>query len=206
MVKAEAKAKAKGKAKSEAKQKKHQLNMQLIIKQLLMLSMTAREIMSVVFDVYLTQTDREPAKSMREEGRKYSDTVKQLKDEGKSTKDLGPPFMHVFGAMLRALASSTGSSADQTALQNYSDGMDTNTKLWQQVKACRLMKAYDKKTVKLYIAMPENPIRDTVNRVLIELQATRKDGRAPMGGMERIIQRMVEAKGEAPMDEDSDLY
>ncbi len=67
--------------------------------------------------------------------------------------------MHVFGAMLRALASSTSVLQDRNDLQNYSDGMDTNSKLWQQVKACGLMKAYDKKTVKLYITLPENPMK-----------------------------------------------
>ncbi len=72
------------------------------------------------------------------------------------------------------------------------------------MKACRLMKAYDKKTSKLYLALPENPIRDRVKQVVEESTAVRKDGRAVMGGMKRLIQKMLSDTTEK-IEEDEDL-
>ncbi len=46
------------------------------------------------------------------------------------------------------------------------------------------MKAHDKKTAKLHLAMPESSIRDTVKKAFEEPGAQRKEGSAPMGGVE----------------------
>ncbi len=52
--------------------------------------------------------------------------MKQRESEGKDAKELGLPYLHVFGKMLRDLADSTKSSLDRDDVKKYYDGMDSN--------------------------------------------------------------------------------
>ncbi len=64
------------------------------------------------------------------------------------------------------------------------------------------VKAYNKGTVKIYLALPGCPVRDAVVKTLEEMGVRRKDGRPLMGALERRIQRSIDGKKDQEGDED----
>ena len=56
-----------------------------------------------------------------------------------------------------------------------------------------------------YLAKPESPIPDQVKLIIEEAGATRRDGRAPMGCMEWMIQRRLKEK-ETEIDDNDESF
>ena len=77
-----------------------------------------------------------------------------------------------------------------------------NEMLYQEVRSCRLFRADNKGTVKIYLALPGCPVRDAVAKTWEEIGVRRKDGRPPMGALERLIQRSIDGKKDQEDDED----
>ena len=131
----------------------------------------------------------------------YSEQVKRLGRE----HNLGPPFLHAWGALLRALAQGKLGDRAKTIEAYWNNVISTARNLEEladTVKHCRISKTHDAKQAKLQFAVavwrPEPhdlrdlTLEDALLAALAEQGALRRNGAPPKSALARDAQRILD--------------
>lgn len=145
-----------------------------------------RELQGITMEVSMVSVDTPVARAMKAMGQTYSDAVKQ-KDH-----DLGPPHLHMWGAMMGAMAAEHGNEKIKELIARQ-EGY-TQQQLGTIVKACRLQKAYDKQNIKIIWAAPdlESEMKGAIRASLVQSGAKHLVGSPARGGLENSLQKMLD--------------
>lgn len=166
--------------------------MPVIVKATLSSLQSNRDLEAVLLDVGLLERGSKVATAMKQATTEWSEKVKE---SGKGHNH-GPPHLSAWEALLRSLIGEEIGAANRKLMQEAYDKYKEQT-LEQKsldVRLCRLKKTYDKDKVKIQLALRGQleHLRGTVREAMKQAGCELKSGRAPMGGLERKLQEMLE--------------
>ena len=149
-----------------------------------------REVQSVVLDVYIIKASDPVIKAATEQGQLYADQTR-----GKKGHTLGPPTPWIFGAILTDLAGRDGVGAknqqDLKAYLEQGEGMELHDKI-EAVPVARITKLYDQEMRRVILSIRAVEVRRMLNSSMKQLGADHKLGKAPPGGLERLLQEWLD--------------
>ena len=174
----------------------------LLAKMALNAAQKIREHHGVLFETYMGPASCEVSKVMEAKGKEYSSATKGQRGHG-----LGPPHIHVWAAMVQALAAHEEVAGElRGKLNRYhseklaAEGADEAHKrelraeLCNTVRQCRIERLRsDDSRVKVYMHV-RGEVGDVAGRALVSLGYDRAEGQAPPGAMERVMQGLLEGK------------
>jgi len=154
-----------------------------------------RDISGVVYITYLAKKDSSVCSAMKEAGVKYDSAV-----QGNPTHSLGPPFLHVWTAMIRAMIQLQGMADDKKGIlvKYWQENVVTKTmeELVEAVKYCRLKRTQKQEIVKVQYSITAEAERcglgDALRAAWKQEEAELKVGPAPRGILEREARRLLQ--------------
>ncbi|CAK0855184.1 unnamed protein product [Prorocentrum cordatum] len=186
-------AKNDGQAKTDLGFKGGQMTLQvLMLKFLLQLGQSKRNIEGVVFDCLILDGTSQEANAMSAQGVRYNEAVTA---SGKGHNH-GPPHLWIFGGLLTALLQRKDAvgAANAKKLVEIKQSIEQwdEAKRGDMIKFCKMDRCYDVNKRKLMLHLhPE--IRQCIIDAMIQTGAEWKQGRAPVSHMERELQDWLEA-------------
>ena len=162
-----------------------------------------RDLTSTVFKTYLVPSSENVAEAMAEAGRLYHDSAGAIKNklEADAQEQLGPPFVYVWVAFLRSLASTKELGAEHVAvLRQYWENSVLKSAPVQLVshvrycraKPCRKVEGKEGWTRIVFCLDPITfPLEGALEAALRLQKGVRKFGPAPRGPLEREAARLL---------------
>ena len=165
-----------------------------------------RDLTSTVFKTYLVPSSENVAEAMAEAGRLYHDSAGAIKNKPEAERadaqeQLGPPFVYVWVAFLRSLASTKELGAEHVAvLRQYWENSVLKSAPVQLVshvrycraKPCRKVEGKEGWTRIVFCLDPITfPLEGALEAALRLQKGVRKFGPAPRGPLEREAARLL---------------
>ena len=165
-----------------------------------------RDLTSTVFKTYLVPSSENVAEAMAEAGRLYHDSAGAIKNKPEAERadaqeQLGPPFVYVWVAFLRSLASTKELGAEHVAvLRQYWENSVLKSAPVQLVshvrycraKPCRKVEGKEGWTRIVFCLDPITfPLEGSLEAALRLQKGVRKFGPAPRGPLEREAARLL---------------
>ena len=165
-----------------------------------------RDLTSTVFKTYLVPSSENVAEAMAEAGRLYHDSAGAVKNKPEAERadaqeQLGPPFVHLWVAFLRSLASTKELGAEHvTVLKQYWENTVLKSAPVQLVshvrycraKPCRKVEGKEGWTRIVFCLDPITFSLEGAQEAALRLQkGVRKFGPAPRGPLEREAARLL---------------
>lgn len=166
--------------------------MQMVIKQLLKVSLHQRDADSILYDVLLMPSDHAVVKAMAMQTKQYGLATSR---EGKGHR-FGPPHVWAWGGLLRALKD----MGDSVGVKNAGgikqafdelESMSTPEEKDEVCKYCRAEGTYKEGVSRLSLHIVPSSVRIAVLAALEQVGADRRVGRAPAGHYERELQKVL---------------
>ena len=171
----------------------HRQLMLLMLKQVLKLSQSNRDICAVVFDTFIVKSSLGLVESIQKQTKSYAQQVKKI---GKKHQ-LGSPHVWAYGGLVSGLLEKhTGEigAKNKGVLEGHKEGLEMlqPDEKHEVVQACRLDKTFQQDLRRITICIRTVEVRNAVINSIEQLGGERKSGRAPRGNMEREIQQWVD--------------
>ena len=160
------------------------------------------DLVGATFRTFLMPWESGVIKAVKAATAGYAEQAKrQGRDHG-----LGPPFLHAWGALLKALAQGKLSDRAKKTIEAYWNGVVCTVKDLEQladaVKHCRVSKTHDPKQAKLQFAValwrpePHDPrdltLEEALLAALAEQGGQRRNGAPPKSALARDAQRILD--------------
>jgi hypothetical protein len=153
-----------------------------------------RDISGVIYITYLVKKESSICEAMKEAGVKYDTAV-----QGNPTHNLGPPFLHVWIAMIKAMIQMKGmEEAHKELLTNYWNGTITKKgmeELVAEVKYCRLKRTQKPEIMKVQYSLTIAAEYQGMGKAIAAAWKLEKGevkiGPAPRGILEREARRLL---------------
>ena len=159
-----------------------------------------RSVTGVVFHTFLLPADNSVTKAILATGKDYHE---QVADNPKS-HSLGPPYLHIWISMIKALGLAEISPVLKKTLETYwKDRVCTVQRevLAEDVKHCRMKKAFKTGTFKLQISVSamckagDMSLEETIVWAVKAAGGELKIGQAPQGSLEREARALLDKFG-----------
>ena len=200
---------AKGKAKGKNDRDLLEALVGVLGRLVLINSADIRELCGACYYTFLVPEECGLAKAMMEAGEEYNSKVKAMKEQKNEKGDedntdlasLGPPFLHVWAALVEHLAKEGSNSAhDREIFIKYWNERVTKLELddlGNDVRLCRIRRPQRQgkdKRARLQFALDTRVagIEDSLVRAVKAQGGVRKVGPAPRGNLEREAKRLLE--------------
>jgi len=171
-----------------------------------------RELCSVVFHTFLVPVKSTIVVEMRAMGKSYpalAEEIGKIEDpeqKAKAVEEQGPPFLHIFLAMIKGMAAGQGECAmkeeGQAKLKTYWDTVITkfpSQKLTEQIKYCKCKDTKKKEgkpewaRVIFAVELSAMELEKVFIDVLVRHGGQKQYGPAPRGPLEREAQRLLDS-------------
>ena len=159
-----------------------------------------RDLTSTVFKTYLVPSSENVAEAMAEAGRLYHDSAGAIKNKPEAERadaqeQLGPPFVYVWVAFLRSLASTKELGAEQywenSVLKSVPVQLVSHVR-YCRAKPCRKVEGKEGWTRIVFCLDPITlPLEGALEAALRLQKGVRKFGPAPRGPLEREAARLL---------------
>ena len=171
----------------------HRKLMSVMVKQLLKLSQSQRDLEGAMFDTVLVKNSTAEAMEMQSQTKAYGDGVR---GHG-ATHTLGPPHIWAWGGLMQALTR-RGPSIGAVTLQTLTDhntwlASATTEEKADLIRFCRCHRMFNPEMRRITFSLHDQALRTAVMSALVQAGCERKLGRAPAANMERELQSYVEA-------------
>lgn len=175
----------------------HRKLMKVMVKQLLKLAQSQRDLEGATFDTVVTKSSAAEVVSMQTQTKAYGDGVKE---QGKN-HNLGPPHIYAWMGLVEALVKrgvALGQLNFDTLKEHQAKMKDMSIEeTCDLVRFCRCHRMFNQEQRRITLAISDASLRTVVLAALVQTGAERKLGRGPAGNMERELQMYIEGMEEA---------
>ena len=157
-------------------------------------ALEVRELQAAMLRTFLVPKPSPYVQSALVATKEFTDRAKQARD-GKGQFPAGEPHVHAWAALLRTAIDDTALFADdKEVIQVRRDGSPDADSLLQLVMVCKVMKAFDRDSVKLQFAVHScvEPTLAALSKGIVAHGGKQKMGQAPRAGLEREAQDIVD--------------